>query len=175
MATYTYNAGESLDDAAIKDLKTRVNAEMKRRKYNNSLASYNASFTTAANTGSYVYYSHFYETVRNINLIKATGVTAATGAYVDSIQAAVTRFTNTNEGRSITTSSSDCTTGCRGLCTTGCGSTCKGCDGCDGCTGCSGGCTNACTGCTNACSGCKGSCTGQVCSGACTGRCGGNV
>lgn len=178
--------GISLSSSDIISLKNNIRAEMSRRHYNASLASYDVDFTDSAASGKLVKKSHYEQTVGHLDLISAGGITTLSGnPRIDSIASASTRVTSyANE--SIDASSSSCHAACTGLCTsctTGCRGSCSAscADNCN--NGCKGGCQNSCnTSCTDGCEdhcavscfgGCKGGC-GLACASDCTSACGDN-
>ena len=81
---------------------------------------------------------------------------------------------NFYKSKPITTRNNNADSGCRnsctGLCTNTCWDVCTGCTGCTSCTGCTGSCSGSCAGGCNGCSSCSGSCS-SGCSGC--GGCGG--
>lgn len=180
--------GISLNSSDIISLKNDIRAEMARRQYNTSLASYDVDFTDSAASGNLVKKSHYEQTVGHLDLISAGAITTLSGnPKIDSIASASERVTGyANEGIEDSSSSchaactglcTSCTTGCRGSCSASCADNCN--NGCKG--GCQNSCNTTCTGsCTGGCTGgCQGSCKDQCedhcavsCFGGCKGGCG---
>ncbi len=157
-------AGALAKSSDITALKTRIKAEMARRKYQDSLASFATNFTDSASAGQPIKMSHFNESVGYINKIKTTGIS---NALLYSIRAAEQALTN-YEDTDVTATVTDCTSSsCRGLCYTACTGGCK--------SGCTGGCSSSCTGgCRGSCSSCAGGCSsscGSACSSTCSDIC----
>lgn len=171
--------GSKITASDMNALKTRVKAEMARRKYYNSLADYTGDFSAGAASvaaGNKALKSHFNETVGYINKIKATGISSDKIYAIKAASDALAVY----EARAINASVNDCSAQCTGLCISQCSNTCTG--GCSGgcnttCTGgcnttCTGGCSTGCSGsCTNGCSGCSG--CGSGCKNNCADYCGG--
>ena len=118
-------AGNAITASDMNALKSRVNAEMARRKYSDngvSLATWNRAFTVTPVAGSTTaIISQFNETVGYINKIKSQGISTD---FIYAIQAASTNLTN-YANRPIYSNKTDCSSGCTGLCYTTCSSTCK--------------------------------------------------
>ena len=159
----------------INSLKARVKAEMLRRKYTTSLASYGGTsydYTTVPAVGVLAAREHANKIITPMNAVKATGYTTrSTGNKIASF-AALEEILDTYEARSLTSNNSDCSTACAGLCHTACSGACRS-GSSTGCsTTCKGGCSTTCTTtCGNTCTGgCRGSCT-QTCASDCTGDC----
>lgn len=164
-----------IDSATFNNLKARVKAECKRRKYTGSVESYGGSaydYTNPASAGKIVRYEHYTKIADPLSAID--GVTRKPRTRIN--QADITEMQNTLttlEGKSLTTTSTGCNASCTGLCYTVCTGSCKGScgDGCTGCTGCGDSCAYWCgAGCDGSCSGCGDSCgtsCGTLCSQAC--------
>lgn len=152
--------GSAILSKDIIAFKTRVKAEMARRKYKDSLASYATDFTNPANKNNLAKLSHFNETVGFINLIKATGIQSDAIKNISAADVALANYEDTP----VTSASTDCTgSSCRGLCYTTCSGGCK--------SGCKNGCESSCTGkCKGGCSSCSGGCAG-TCGAACSKTC----
>ena len=151
-------------------LKTRAKAEMKRRCYNGSLASYGTSTASDAAQGAAMQAAQGHDLMDGI--LAAVDVSGVTAADIASGKAIPSGFTNARVGGALsalesvsaTSSASGCKSGCTGLCQGNCST---GCSGCDGCSGCGGACSYSCSG------GCSGSCSGS-CSAACASNCTGD-
>ena len=171
-----------IDSATFNNLKARVKAECKRRKYTGSVESYGGSaydYTNPAAAGNIVRYEHYTKIADPLSAID--GKTRKPRTRVN--QADITEMQNTLttlEETPMTSTSPGCNASCTGLCYTVCTGSCRGgCgDGCTGCTGCGdscaywcGGCGDACSGsCWNACTGCGGECSSN-CTAACSSDC----
>lgn len=156
----------------FKNLKARVKAECQRRSYTGSVASYGGSsydYTTAPASGKKIAKEHYEKLAVPLHAINSTKFPTTSGTRIikASDLTAMETFLTSAEGRSKTSTATDCSASCTGLCS-GCTGTCTG-----GCTGCSGSCTGSCTSCTGSCTGsCSGGC-GDACT-SCTGTCLGN-
>lgn len=178
----------------VTNLKTKVKAEMNRRRYNGSVASYGGSaydFSTApANLGP-VKGEHLSKNLTPMRAVNGAGLPSYPGTLTESDQAVMEAKVNAWATRSITDrSATDCASGCTGTCysscQTGCYTGCSGCSGCSaacktdctgtcktGCSGCGSGCADTCTGgCKTGCSGCGSGCA-DTCSGGCKTGCSG--
>lgn len=175
--------GEHILPEEFINLKNRIKAEVKRRKYVGSVEAYGNSTYDYEKTPSVneiielEHISKISECVGAINdtNIKRTHVNGDTVVQLAVMDAEITKF----ESATTTGSNSGCKASCTGMCTTSCSGTCtSGCSGtCSGCSGCGGacsyGCSGGCSGCGGACSsGCSGGCSGN-CSGSCGSYCGG--
>lgn len=180
-------AGNPATSADIKDLKSKVKAEMKRRTYGTGSLNVSANigdFSQSANAGQPIKLEHFNETVGLLNKIRSQGYATQT-RNVTPIPALQTALTNvgTYAGCTRYASTHYCTGGncqglcggtCTGDCHTTCTANCK--DNCSG--GCKGGCNTTCTGgCKTGCSTeCKNTCKGKCatclgCTNSCVGDC----
>lgn len=162
------------------DLKTRVKAEMQRRKGNGSLVAYAGTdydYTVDPAAGGQMLTEHVNKIVVPMNAITASGMTEQAigdqAMAMDGIDAKLTVYVAEPAQKNGTSS---CSGACSGLCVSSCYNSCGGscsvgCGGCD--TTCTGGCKTTCTGeCDTTCNGyCRDSCNGG-CSGGCEG-CGG--
>ncbi len=174
----------------IVSLKAEVKAEMQRRHYTGSVASYGGAsydFTVTPAAGQPILTEHGNKIIQPLLAVKAiSGLAAAVQG--NPIPAAFdysglhTVVTNL-AAEAIYGSGSSCDASCTGLCEGGCANTCVGCTG--SCTGtcygtcwancandCSYTCSNTCSGgCTASCSdNCAGGCT-NGCTGGCEGTC----
>lgn len=156
---YTNNSASE-----ITDIKTLVNNEAARRKYNGAV---NARVTANFNKGDKISADNYNNLIAPLRVINSTssGMPSTVGQGVVINIGATNQFyrakyiVQTMAGYSMTATSlatTGCNAACSGLCYTGCAGTCKG-----SCSGsCSGNCGNNCTG----------SCSG-VCSGSCDDGC----
>lgn len=148
------------------NLKAKVKAEMKRRKYSGSVASYGGTaydFTTTPTNNSAVKGEHLKKNLEPMQAVNGSGLPTYPGKLTRAGQEAMEAKIDAWETRSASDrSGTDCASGCTGMCYTGCESGCYGCgsgcaddcDGCDGCSGCGSGCADSCSGDCDA--GCKG-------------------
>lgn len=182
----------------IKTLKAQVKAEMLRRKYTGSVASYGGAafdFTVQPTKDGPILAEHGNKVIQPINAVKPVAglPNAVQGQPIPAAfdYAGLTKIVNDMAAIPATAANGGCSGSCTGLCqggcATGCSSctgscsggctgTCDGsCDGCSGscdgtCTGCGSGCSGTCTGCGSGCSsGCEGTCTGSGCGFGCGG------
>ena len=184
-------------------LKSRIKAEVLRRKYTGSVSSYGGSdydYTVTPKVGDFVKAEHYNKLNEPLRAVNPTTLleNVVSGDRIRDI-APLDALTTILEGKSLTASSSNtgcnasctglCSTTCTGSCSTSCSGTCStnctGCSGtcsggCSGCSGCGGSCSRNCTGCSgtcsgscSGCSGCGGNCTG-VCRDGCTSGCTGS-
>ena len=145
-------------------LKSKIKAEMKRRKYNKNLnvAANTGNFSTAITAGTTkTNIVYFNETVKLLSdKIKSQGITASQYSVMNSINVALTNV-NKYAGRAVDSSTNDCSSNCNGLCVS-CNNTCKG--SCSGrCTGncgqsCNWNCNATCAGVHSMCDGCANGC-----------------
>ena len=153
-------------------LKTRAKAEMKRRCYNGSLASYATSTAADASAGSGMGADQGHDlmdgilTAMDVGSLSIAGIASGAVITTDFSNKKVGAALTALESVSATSSASGCKSSCSGLCQGNCST---GCSGCDGCSGCGGACSYSCSGdCEGSCSGgCSGSCSGS-CTGGCT-------
>ena len=152
------------------DLKSRVKAEMQRRKGNGSLVAYAGTdydYTVDPAAGVQMLTEHVNKIVVPMNAITASGMTEqAVGDQamaMDGIDAKLTVYVAEPAQKNGTSS---CSGACSGLCVSSCYSSCGGsCSvGCGSCGDCSGGCTGD----------CKETCSNQCGSDGCSGNCGSN-
>ena len=179
-----------LKSSDFKNLKTRMRAELSRRKYNNRVDIYrdSASYAVQPTDGGVIYKEHYdkivvdIERIRSVSSSPATITHRTTGSpsadaekhrvlefHPEELDARITLY----ESRDIlvrSAASNDCAQGCAGGCYTGCATSCTGCTG--SCTGGCGGCGNTCYGeCRDDCTaGCTGTCN-RRCADDCTGTC----
>lgn len=154
-----------IDAATFNNLKARVKAECKRRKYTGSVESYGGAsydYTNPASAGEIIRYEHYTKLADPLTAIDGKTRKPRTKISLEDLTEMQTSLTAL-ENIGLTAANTGCNASCTGLCSTACSGTCK-----DGCSGaCKGGCGDACTGCT----GCGGSCAywcGDQCTG-CTG------
>ena len=187
-------------DQYIKNLKDRVNAEMKRRnsKYGSMTSLGNESFANDIGVNDPILTEHVNKTTNRLLQVSDYGDNRKfgdfqTGSDTGMLEASAKKLSEL-ESQNVY-SGNGCRGLCSGLCTGTCFNQCQGCTGCsNGCSSCSGGCggncqggcsgacTNGCgSGCTNGCgsgctSNCGGNCTGckKSCSGSCINTCTGN-
>lgn len=170
-----YTKGSKVTAANINDMKARVKAEMSRRKYTGSLASYAGSsydYSTTPALGVDVKVEHANKIITPMNAVKATGYSTRSKGNKIASFANLEALLSQYEARSLTANNSDCKTACSGLCHTACSGACR--SGCStGCsTTCKSGCSTTCT--TNCASNCSNDCTGtcdDTCSQGCFGGC----
>ena len=169
-------------------IKSRLKAEVQRRKYVGSVSSYGGAaydFTNNPKQGTYIRQEHYNKIIEPLNAVNSEGIPnmVQNGTSIedqfDIFDAKLTVF----ESKPLTAASNNtgcaasctglCSTGCYGTCTGSCTGSCKGscrgscdgCDGCSGCSGCGGSCSYGCSGSCSAncaswyCSGCSGSCS----------------
>ena len=168
--------GEQALAVDIIALKTRVKAEMQRRKYNGSLEQYATTewdFTNTPSSGTQLFVEQGQKIITPLNAINNTGLTSPNvGDQIKAMQLLSDKLTEW-ENNSVTSNINDCNSACSGLCMTTCYNVCTASCG-NNCSGtCSGSCAGDCAfGCLYYCGGCGGcgsSCSG--CSGSCTGNC----
>lgn len=170
--------------AEFNALKKRAKAEMKRRCYNGSLASYGTSTASDASKGASMQAAQGHDLMDGI--LAAVDVSGVTAADIAAGKAVPSGFTNARVGGALsalesvsaTSSASGCKSSCTGLCQGNCSTGCSGCDGCSGCGGycsyscsgdCEGDCDGGCSSCSGSCSGtCDSDCGGSSCMGDCT-------
>ena len=170
------------------DLKSRVKAEMQRRKGNGSLVAYAGTdydYTVDPAAGGQMLTEHVNKIVVPMNAITASGMTEqAVGDQamaMDVIDAKLTVYVAEPAQQNGTSS---CSGACSGLCVSNCYSSCGGscsvgCGECD--TTCSGYCRDSCNGgCSGGCEGCGGTCARtcsvncfDACTNTCKDKCGG--
>ena len=153
----------------FKDLRERVNNEMKRRKYYGSLAGSGDRAWTPEEpiVGHNVYATQGQnvidlalqiEDVEGLALVREGDLRP----QYDDLEVKLTQWESevNNDGTITPETTSSCRGACTGLCTQTCFETCLGCTSCTGgCgEGCTGTCYSACTSaCETTCSGCQGS------------------
>lgn len=157
-------------------LKTAVKAEMQRRKYQDSLATYGGTaydYTHTPTAGEPMYEEHYKKNVVPLAAANSEQVPGSdmprpvSKTDIDTMTAFVTILSaRTNlYNKSATDCNGNCAGACYSTCSTSCDTTCSG--GCKGgCTSCSGSCSTGCYG----CSGCSDSCS-YNCSGSCSFGC----
>ena len=159
-------------------LKARVKAEMKRRQYTGSLATYAGTaydYSVTPTSGGVISAEHINKLVTPVNAITASGYTTKNaGDIVQELSSFDTKL-KAHESQALY-GATDCTSSCSGLCSTACSGTCSGCSGCSGCGGCdntcSGSCSGGCEGCGSGCNaGCAPSCAGGCWNDGCTSSC----
>lgn len=163
-------------------LKTRVKAEMNRRKYVGSLTAYAGTtydYAVTPVSGGIVSAEHINKLVIPVNAIAASGYTAKnSGEAIPELSTFDTKL-KAHESQALY-GATDCASSCSGLCRTACSDTCSGCTGCSGCGGCdttcsgtcSGGCDGGCSGCGSGCNaGCAPTCAGGCWTDGCTSNC----
>lgn len=130
----------------IKDLKTKIKAEMQRRKGYGDISTYGGTaydFTNAASVDKPVLAEHGEKTINIMYAVKDIDVTqAASGKLLPENAPTLTTLI----GKMSTESMEGSTSSCRGACAGLCAGSCIG-----GCNGCSGGCNAGCQGCTASC------------------------
>jgi hypothetical protein len=130
----------------INDLKTKIKAEMQRRKGYGDISAYGGTaydFTNAASVDKPVLAEHGEKTINLMYAVKDVGVTqAASGKLLPENAPTLTTLI----GKMSTESMEGSTSSCRGACTGLCAGSCIG-----GCNGCSGKCDSGCQGCTASC------------------------
>lgn len=163
-----YNAAKFID------MKTRIKAEVNRRKYKGSLTSYGTAtydFTVTPAVGELVRAEHYNKIAEPIRAINQTGIVGPTtaGSPVEDVStpeeldAKITLYAS----KSLTTSNHGCAASCSGLCSSTCSGGCSG--SCSGCSGCGSSCTGECSGCSGCWSQCSDGCTS--CSGSVSSEC----
>ncbi len=130
----------------INDLKTKIKAEMQRRKGYGDISAYGGTaydFTNAASVDKPVLAEHGEKTINIMYAVKDIDVTqAASGKLLPENAPTLTTLI----GKMSTESMEGSTSSCRGACAGLCAGSCIG-----GCNGCSGGCNAGCQGCTASC------------------------
>lgn len=130
----------------INDLKTKVKAEMQRRKGYGDISSYGGKeydFTSAASTDKPILSEHGEKTINIMYAIKDLDVAqAGPGRLLPENAPTLTALIGQMSTEAMEGTSSSCRGACAGLCA----GTCTG-----GCNGCSGGCNTGCQGCTASC------------------------
>jgi hypothetical protein len=134
----------------INDLKTKVKAEMQRRKGYGDISAYGGTdydFTNAASVDKPVLAEHGEKTINIMNAIKDIDVpNASANKLLPENAPTLTALINQMSLETMEGSSSSCRGACAGLCAGSC---------IGGCNGCSGQCNTGCQGCTATCgSGC---------------------
>lgn len=169
-------------------MKSRINAEMNRRKYNGSLVSY-AGAVYQYTVGNSILLEHVDKNLEPLRAINPDGQPALGPKFMKlQDKEVMDSKLLIYESNPETSSTNDCANLCSGLCVSACDIGCTGCTSCTGsCIGtcqsqcandCTGGCTRQCAdgcsgscrgGCSDACTSCIGGCTS--CSGGCSGGC----
>ena len=155
-------------------LKARVKAEMQRRSYYGSLASYAGTaydYTEVPAGDKVIKTEHINKLVTPMNAVNTSGYsTKSAGDIIPELETLNVKLT-AYEKTAIYGSVNDCASNCSGLCRTQCSNTCSG--SCSGtCSGCGGSCSYSCSGgCDTGCSGCEG--CGSGCSAGCAPTCAG--
>ena len=162
-------------------LKARVKAEMQRRSYYGSLASYAGTaydYTEVPADDKIIKTEHINKLVTPMNAINTSGYsTKSAGDVIPELETLNIKLT-AYEKTAIYGSVNDCASNCSGLCRTQCSNTCSG--GCSGgCSGCGGACSTSCSSscsgsCSGNCNGCGDGCTTSCRSDSCTAACYGN-
>lgn len=171
------------------NLKSRVKAEMIRRKHEGSVEHYGSEkydYDEIPTELKVIKSEHGSKIVDPIRAINPSGMPSEIneGSIVENLEIVDTQLTILEAIDLTSTTNTGCAASCTGLCSTSCSGTCTdACTGCTSCTGCSGTCENECTSCTGTCSGgCSTSCSGGCknscyddctsCTDACTDICG---
>ena len=134
----------------IKDLKTKIKAEMQRRKGYGDISAYGGTaydFAESADADKPILAEHGEKTINIMYAIKDVGVAqAGSGKLLPENAPTLTALI----GQMSTESMEGTTSSCRGACAGLCAGSCIG-----GCNGCSGGCNTGCQGFSASCgSGC---------------------
>lgn len=148
--------GSTITAGDYNAVRTRVNDELSRRRYNPNLSS-GLNVGTAASSGSTITSSgQGAQLISMANKITGQGYNAGSGAIIYQLNTLYNNY-GTYSGDSYTSSTTHCASSCAGLCQGGCATNCSGCSGgcsgCSGCGGCDGGCAGHCTSCHGGCSG----------------------
>ena len=146
--------------ADIVNFKSKILAEMKRRKYGAgplNVSPNTGNFSVTAGKGYPIKIQHFRETIGLLDKIKSQGISGSQYNPIYALNAAYNRLVNTYSQRARLASTSDCGANCTGLCAGSCAGSCT-----QQCTNtCETGCNATCSGVNSMCDSCATGCMSE--------------